>query len=194
MSIEKITEKILLEAEEKAGTSIGEGKAKAEEILKLAKEKAANLIDASRIKALEDKEVLIARRKSVADIDSQKVILLEKQKIIKSCFEASIQQIVNMEEAKYIDLLVNLGIKSRIKKGVLVFNKKDRETIGEKVVSSLNAKIDGADFELGKDEVKVEGGYLLICGKTSINNTIEALVEESKGSLTGKVAEILFSN
>ena len=35
-------------------------------------------------------------------------------------------------------------------------------------------------------------GYMLMCGQTFINNTIEALVEEARPELTAEVAKMMF--
>ena len=97
-----------------------------------------------------------------------------------------------MNEADYTDLLTALGKNSGLTAGQLIFNEKERATIGQKVVDALNAAIPGGSFALSEETRKLRGGYMLMCGQTFINNTIEALVEEARPELTAEVAKMMF--
>lgn len=192
MSIEKITSKILSEASELKEKTLGEARAQSDAVLAEAEKKAQEMVEAGRKRGLEEKEKIISRRKSVADIDCRKVFLAKKQELIGQCFEKAVDNIISMEEAEYIDLLTALGTDSGMTAGQLIFNESERAAIGQKVVDALNSKVKGGNFTLAEETRKLRGGYMLMCGQTFINNTIEALVEEAIPELTAEVAKMMF--
>lgn len=192
MSIEKITSKILSEASELKEKTLGEARAQSDAVLAEAEKKAQEMVEAGRKRGLEEKEKIISRRKSVADIDCRKVFLAKKQELIGQCFEKAVDNIISMEEAEYIDLLTALGTDSGMTAGQLIFNESERAAIGQKVVDALNSRIEGGSFSLSEETRPLRGGYMLMCGQTFINNTIEALVEEARPELTAEVAKMMF--
>lgn len=192
MSIEKITTAI-----------IDEAKAESEQILNSAAIKSSGVIDQlkKRIKieteeavaaAKEEREKIISRRKSVADIDAKKIVLQKKQELIDKSFDDAIESLLSMEEGKYIDFLANLGKSSGFKEGNLIFNEKERDAIGEKVVAKLQADVTGGQFKLSQETRNLKGGYMLQKGQIYINNSVEAIVDEKRQELTGDVASIMF--
>ena len=192
MSIEKITSKIMGEAEDARTQVMTEAEAQRDAILREAEEKGKTLVHDEQARGEAEKEKIISRRKSVADIDCRKVILQKKQELISECFEKAVDAIITMDEEEYLQLLVALGKKTGLKKGLLIFNKKEKETIGEKVTAALNEAVGGA-FTVAEETRDIRGGYLLQSGRVYINNTIEALVEESRDELSIEVASMLFS-
>ncbi|MGN1333915.1 MAG: V-type ATP synthase subunit E [Anaerovoracaceae bacterium] len=192
MSIEKITSKILSEASELKEKSLSEARKESDAVLAEAEKKAQEIIEDSKKRGLEEKEKIISRRKSVADIDCRKVFLAKKQELIGQCFDKAVDEIISMDEADYIGLLTALGTGSGMTAGQLIFNEKERAAIGQKVVDALNSAAEGRNFVLSEETRKVRGGYMLMCGQTFINNTIEALVEEARPELVAEVAKIMF--
>ena len=109
MSIEKITSKILSEASELKEKTLSEARKESDAVLAEAEKKAQEMIEDSKKRGLEEKEKIISRRKSVADIDCRKVFLAKKQEIIGQCFDKAVDEIISMDEADYIGLLTALG-------------------------------------------------------------------------------------
>ena len=97
-----------------------------------------------------------------------------------------------MEEDQYVDFLINLGKQTGEKQGQLIFNKKDKETVGEKVCQKLNETSEDAKFELADETRNIKGGFIMQVGKVYINNSVEALVAENKDAINGEVAAMLF--
>ena len=186
MSIEKITSKILGDAETERDLMLADARAQSDAVLAEAEKHAAMLL------AEIEKQKIITRRKSVADIDCRKVLLAKKQELIEACFARAIDEITAMPEAAYIDLLVNLGKASGTKKGELIFNDREKQSIAEKVCGALNEAISGGSFAVSEKTGSMRGGYLLTADRTTINNTVEALVAEAKTALTAEAAKQLF--
>ena len=192
MSIEKITSKIISEASELKEKTLSEARVQSDAVLAEAQKKAQEMVEESKKRGLEEKEKIISRRKSVADIDCRKVFLAKKQELIGQCFDKAVDEIITMNEADYTELLTALGKNSGLTAGQLIFNEKERAAIGQKVVDVLNAAIPGGSFALSEETRKLRGGYMLMCGQTFINNTIEALVEEARPELVAEVAKMMF--
>ena len=192
MSIEKITSKIISEASELKDKTLSEARVQSDAVLAEAQKKAQEMVEESKKRGLEEKEKIISRRKSVADIDCRKVFLAKKQELIGQCFDKAVDEIISVDEADYTDLLTALGKNSGLTAGQLIFNEKERAAIGQKVVDALNAAIPGGSFALSEETRKLRGGYMLMCGQTFINNTIEALVEEARPELVAEVAKMMF--
>lgn len=192
MSIEKITSKIISEASELKEKTLSEARLQSDAVLAEAQKKAQEMVEESKKRGLEEKEKIISRRKSVADIDCRKVFLAKKQELIGQCFDKAVDEIISMNEADYTELLTALGKSSGMTAGQLIFNEKERAAIGQKVVDALNAAVTGGSFALSEETRKLRGGYMLMCGQTFINNTIEALVEEARPELVAEVAKMMF--
>ena len=192
MSIEKITSKIISEASELKEKTLSEAAAQSDAVLAEARKKAEDMVEDSRKRGVEEKEKIISRRKSVADIDCRKVFLAKKQELIGQCFDRAVDDIIAMDKDRYTELLTALGTNSGMTGGQLIFNENERAAIGQKVVDALNSRIEGGSFSLSEETRPLRGGYMLMCGQTFINNTIEALVEEARPELTAEVAKMMF--
>ena len=192
MSIEKITSKIISEAQELRDKTLSEAAAQSDAVLAEARKKAEEMVEDSRKRGAEEKEKIISRRKSVADIDCRKVFLAKKQELIGQCFDRAVDDIIAMDKDRYTELLTALGTNSGMTGGQLIFNENERAAIGQKVVDALNSRIEGGSFSLSEETRPLRGGYMLMCGQTFINNTIEALVEEARPELTAEVAKMMF--
>lgn len=192
MSLEKITSKILDEASGIKDSILSEAKANSDAILSEAKTRAEEALASLEKKGLEEKDLVIKRRQSVAQIDSKKVVLAKKQEIISDCFDKAVDQIIGMDQAKYINMLTGLGKASGINEGSLTFNADEKAKIGAKVVEGLNKN--GGKFELAKETGNMRGGYILKYKNTFVDNTIEALVNEHKIELAGEVSQMLFGD
>ena len=192
MSIEKITSKIISEAQELRDKTLSEAAAQSDAVLAEARKKAEDMVEDSKKRGVEEKEKIISRRKSVADIDCRKVFLAKKQELIGQCFDRAVDDIIAMDKDRYTELLTALGTNSGMTGGQLIFNENERAAIGQKVVDALNSRIEGGSFSLSEETRPLRGGYMLMCGQTFINNTIEALVEEARPELTAEVAKMMF--
>jgi V/A-type H+-transporting ATPase subunit E len=193
MSIEKITSAILEEAARESEEILNAADTKNRGVIRELEDRIEIETGVAIKRAEAERDKIISRRKSVADIDAKKIILAKKQDIINDCFDGAIDYIVGMEEAKYIEFLVSLGKNSGFKEGVLIFNAKDKDTIGQKVVEALEAEITDGKFEVSQETRKIRGGYILKKGKVYINNSVEAMVEAQRSEAMGEVAQILFS-
>lgn len=192
MSIEKITSKIVADAEASAKEFLKIEKQKSDGILKEAKDAAHSKIKLAEESGLSEKEKLITRKKSVADIDGKKMILQGKQELINACFDEAIDRITSMEQSKYVDFLAQMVKKTGETSGQLLMNDKERKNIGQDLVIKVKELIPGCNIELADEVRPIRGGFLLKNDLKYINGTVEALVDEGREALVLEVAKKLF--
>ncbi|MEG0291950.1 MAG: V-type ATP synthase subunit E [Anaerovoracaceae bacterium] len=192
MSIEKITSKIVADAEASAKEFLEIEKQKSDGILKEAKDAAHSKIKLAEESGLSEKEKLITRKKSVADIDGKKMILQGKQELINACFDEAIDRITSMEQSKYVDFLAQMVKKTGETSGQLLMNDKERKNIGQDLVIKVKELIPGCNIELADEVRPIRGGFLLKNDLKYINGTVEALVDEGREALVLEVAKKLF--
>ncbi|MBR3784794.1 MAG: V-type ATP synthase subunit E [Firmicutes bacterium] len=191
MSIEKITSKIVGDAEEKKKAVLAEAKAKADEILAAARKEADDFVSSETARGRQMKETLIERHGSVAAIDCRKLVLRQKQELLEDCFAQAVQALSQLPEEEYVDFLVALGKAAGEKEGALIFNERDKAAVGAKVCEKLSAAA-GGTFVVAEETRAIAGGFFLQAGKVFINNTVEALVAEHKEAMNSEVAGKLF--
>ena len=192
MSIEKITSKIISDAEAEAKVTLDESREKCEAIIAEAEAKAAQMIKDAEINGQADREKLIARRNSVADIDGRKLILHEKQKYIRSCFEKTGEKLASMEKNEYIDFLVSIVKNTGETEGELILNEKDSSAIGADLIGRLEKELPGSRFTLSNETRNIKGGFILKNGSVFMNGSVESLIESATEKLIGEVAGQLF--
>ena len=192
MSIEKITSKIIGDAQAEAEAALAQAHAERDEILAEAKAEAQRILSKAQADGSADKEKLISRRKAVADIDGRKIVLEEKQKLIADCFDQAVEKIVSMDAASYVDFLVRKLAAAGETSGELILNPADAERVGEKLTAAAAKAIPGSSFTLSDETRGIKGGFVLKKGSVYVNCAVEALVDEAREELVGDVAARLF--
>lgn len=192
MSIEKITSAIIDEAQTECEQIMNAARTKGNGTINALKKRIVEETEVAVRDAEEESKRIVSRRKSVADIDSKKIILAKKQELINRCFDEAVEYIVSIEEEKYIKFLTEAGKNSGLSQGALIFNKNERDKIGAKVVDALNKAVPEGKFTLSEETRNLRGGYMLQNGQVYINNSVEAMADEKRRELTGDVASILF--
>lgn len=192
MSIEKITSKILSDAENQSKILLDDAKSQADGIIAEATQKADEIVEKAQQNGAEEKKKLISRRKAVADIDGRKIVLQEKQQLIGECFDKAIEKITSMKKEDYLEFIVASVKNTGVIEGELILNQKDRDSVGMDLIGKLNSKMPGSKFTLSEEMRNIRGGFLLRNGSVYINGTIESLINEAKEELVGEVAKSLF--
>lgn len=192
MSIEKITSKIIGEAQEEAQAVLDQSRAAQEEILANARAEAQKILSQAEADGRSEKEKLISRRKAVADIDGRKIVLEEKQKLIADCFDKAVDRITSMDPDAYVDFLVRLLSSAGESSGELILNEADAQRIGGRLTEAAAEAIPGSRFTVSEETRNIKGGFLLKKGSVYVNCAAEAMVDEAREELVGDVAARLF--
>lgn len=192
MSIETITEKIRKAADEEAEALIVKAQADRDDILGKAEKQADAIRKEMEKKAAQDGVLFKERKVSVAELEARKLELGTKQTAITRSFALALERMSSMDQNAYVELLVKAVSEAGVKDGELLFNPKDRESIGKKVVDEVNGKDDTIKVTLAEDTIDAKGGFVLRKGSMEINATLETMVNAVKEAVTPEVVEALF--
>ncbi len=191
MNIENITKKIIDDAASERDAIINEAKNQAEEILANAKVKAEEIEARAESRGKQEHEKQLASKKAVAVIDGRNLTLEKKQDVINECFERAVSELQNMPEGEYLAYLKGCGEKAGVSEGEIVLNKRDREAYGEKLVEALNQSGDNK-LVLSDETRDIAGGLMIKVGRTYVNVSVDAVLEELHDELTVECAKVLF--
>lgn len=126
--IEKITGKIIEEANTDAKKIIDEAKADAEKIMNRYKEKSASA--AVEIEDAGSKQAKAQELKysSNAGLDARKTLLTQKQELLTEAFDKALEKLCSMPKDKYIDLLAKLAANAaQTGEEEIIFSSKDKD-------------------------------------------------------------------
>lgn len=195
--IEKITNRIREEAEADAAAVIAEANAKAEEILGGYREQAKQLYDELHEAGLAEAAASAERKIRNDQLRSRKATLGIKHVLVKDAYRQAHQEILNLPEEEYLELLTSYAVKaSSSGKEKVQLNEKDRARLGEKLIRQVNARLAEAGrpagLTLDERSVDIDGGLLLTENDISVNCSIDVLVDTLCEKLDRSVAGILF--
>jgi len=195
--IEKITGKIIEEANIDAKKIIDDAKSEAEKIINNYKEKAATA--AAEIEDTGSRQAKAHQMKysSNAGLEARKTLLLQKQELITQAFDKALAQLRAMPKDKYIDLLARLAANASYDgKEEIIFSPEDKEKYGNDVVKASNKLLKEKGKNAGltvSDKVRpILGGVIVARGDVEINCALDGLVRMEKDNLSAQVAQILF--
>ena len=196
--IEKITEKILGDAQAQAAAAVAEAKEEAAKIIAsyeaAAAEKKQKMVEMAEVQAAE----LERRMLSSAELDARKAILAQKQALIAQAFDAVKEKITTMDENSYIDFLCTLAAQSIIDgKEEVVLSAEDSQKFGQKVVDGANKILQQAgkvgELTLSEETRPFAGGLLLKSRNIEINCDLATVVNLLKDELSLEVAAALLN-
>jgi len=213
MSIESITEKIVSEANAFAADAISHAETEAKSIVQeydsIANKEFDQIVDAAYEKSRE-----IMNRADAQSMKEKRVSILSvKWEYLDNAFSAAIDMLGQMSEDEQVHLMSRLVMQYQCCDAELIFNKKDRERIGEKVVGAVKAGnagntgnaasagnaddtekavSDAFNVTLSERTGEFSGGLILKEGGIETNLTYEALVASRREQLEDEVIPILF--
>jgi V/A-type H+-transporting ATPase subunit E len=196
MEAEQVIEKILADAKAEADKIKNQAdeneaaeKAKLEEQLDEYRKQTDTLAQ----KAAEDEKshILAAARMHIA-----KEHLAEKRKILDEVFEKARQQLQNLPDNKYRELITKLMLDT-VETGneeVIIDNEEKR--IDEKLIKQINQKLGPerkANLKVSDEKQNIEAGFILRCDKINTNVSINVLLAQARKELEIELAKELFS-
>ena len=217
--LSRITDKILEEARRDAAQRLAEADAECKRISEEYAEKAKNITEASNA-AAKSEATEIAIRTRATEKTMQKNIMLELQsEMIDRAFETAKKEIRELDGEARLELLTGLLCaalwseyeaeqqradiygdgdgEQRIYE--ILLEKRDRDKLGEALLTSFKRKIVGKDMgdlpdrvRLSDDVANIDGGLVLRVGNVEINNSVDAIFSYLRPRLEAEVARILF--
>ncbi len=196
MPFEKITERILEEADIKAKNIKTDTKAKAKEILAEAGEQAEEvrsqiLSEAESSGAEEKKRILALTR-----LEVRNSVLSEKQKLVESVFREASKKLLSLSDSEYQKFIKNLLLKTVVTgdEEVIIVSG-DKKRIDKELLAEVNKSLvkDGrkGNLTLASETRDIQGGFILRSGGIEINSSLSALVDSIREEMGIKVLQTL---
>ena len=203
MGADKITSKILEDAERNANSIKSEAQMEADKILEDAKKEAEKRKKEIIKKGEKEAEMIKNRIIAEARLNAKKKMLKEREKLIGMAVEKLKEDLTKLpEKGEYKTLLSKLIIEGITSVGggevILELNERDYEAIDSKKLWEIENKVEEV---LKKPIIVKKGDVVDIIGgcivKTSDNskicdNSLEAVFERNLEDIKGKVAGLLF--
>ena len=195
--VEKITERILAEANEAADNAKSEAEAKAKEILEefegKAKQNYEQLVANGRIEAAAAAE----RKVRTAKLQAKKDILGTKQEFIDRAYTIAQESILALPEDEYVSLLAKKACEASVSgEEAVILNEDDRSALGQKVVEAANALLAAAgkkaSLVLSDETANIIGGLFLKQNDVSVNCSIDSIIGTFREDMDIEIAKVLF--
>ncbi len=194
---ERITQRILDDAQAKAESIKAEAAEKAKAVRDEAKQKAARKKEEILAQAGKDAEEQKRRILGVAQLEARKELLAAKQEMIGEAFQKSLDQLTARDEKSYLEsireMLLNL-----VETGTetVIFSARDLERISDHYWQDVNKALANkgkeGNLKLSQETRDIKGGFILQAGGVEMNCSFESLLEEKRDQLETEVATTLF--
>ncbi len=129
----------------------------------------------------------------IARMEAKKGILALKQQMVSESFDKACEMIVDLPAERYTALLAKLAVDaSDTKDEEIIFNARDRESIGQAVADAANRLLGGGKLTVSDETGNFAGGLVLRRGSVEAICTVELLVELCRNEMSADIAKVLF--
>jgi len=195
---EKITKRILEEAEQSAAAIVEEARKTAAEDLAAAQKKAEDILQQAAREATEAAAEHKKHKLAAIESELRKEVLATRRRLLESVFEKALTKLAAMAPEEQIKMMVSRILEAAPDgRGEILLTKKDAADLGpqllaavEKLYTSKGVK---PELTISKQTINATGGFVLKAGNIEYNNTFETLIKASKGDLEGQIVSVLFA-
>ena len=220
--IEKITEKIILEARADAEKITDEARKKALAVSKEYAEKASAVKNTLDEAALEEANAIAVRTKASLENAKRTALLAEQAEIIDEVFYEAYKSIRELNDEKYIAFLTTLAVSAltemsdaaeknlelygpdedceEVEKYEILLCKSNRDKCGDALLEAIHHSIIGRvppevveKLVVSGENANIDGGLILRYGSIESNCSLALLFERTRASIEGQVSRLLFS-
>jgi len=192
MSFERIRERIIKEAEDKASEIVENERQRLSSSLELFKEEETLKFEKLKLDREKLLEYDLKKKIDIAKLESKRKILSEKRILLDAFFKKVEENIVNVSKDQYLLFIKKLIIKDAPKVNAFVFlNMKDLERFKKELEEFLKQEFKGS-LKLSKEPADIKGGVVIKSKEFEIDDSIEAIIEEFKENNEIEIAKALF--
>lgn len=195
--IEKITARILSDAQAQAQAIQAEGEARVQAIGAEYEKKAREEYESLTGAGTQEAEQRVQRMDRTARLEAKKDVLAVKQELIAAAYAQAKERVLALPLEEYGAFLARLAAEAA-STGTeeVILNETDRARVGRQVVEKANAAaadrgIPGS-LTLSEATRPISGGLVLRQGDVEVNCTLDALLDQVRGTMDAEVAAILF--
>lgn len=218
--LDKITARILAEAQAEADRILAEAQAECDRIAADYAARAEQIRNTLTEETASDAKEYILRAKSTAATNKRNLILQTRGELIDDAFASALAHVNSLDAEKYGEILVGLLCAAFLEQieaekhalrfsheddtvepaaYEVILNVRDRDRLGDAVVRAakkkLAAKVDPAKLEklmLSTKTAVIDGGLVLRCGDVETNCSLTLIFAELREKLEAEVGRALF--
>ena len=195
--IEKISARILADAEAEAAAIRAQAEEKAAQIRAEYDRKLEDEQQRLTLEAQNEAQKQLERGQGAARMAARRQVLEKKQMLVDKVFRTAEQQLLSLPEADYTRLCAQLAAQASVTGSeALIFSEADRARVGEAAAALANELLAKAGrpakLTLDSETRPMRGGVILKNGLVETNCSIGTLVDGLRPELSGKVAGRLF--
>ncbi len=196
--IEKISARLIADAEREIAALNEETKSKCDEIRAEYERKAQEEYSSRMAEGVRQCATRAERLGSAAEMEAKKAILAFKQEMVAKAFADAAERLANLPREEYIAFLAGQAAAAAASGSEeLIFNERDKAAVGADVAKAANALLKDKGFPGAltvSDETRgISGGVIVRKGNIEVNCAVETLVQLRRSELASQVAEILFA-
>lgn len=195
--LEKLTGRILEEAQAEVNGIVDAANSKADKILTEKKSEAETIYQDKIKKGQMLADQRVDRITSVAKLEAKKLILGTKQEMIAQAFEVAIDKLTKLPEADYAKFLANLAAEaSNTGTEEIIFSDTDKVKYGVAVVEMANEILENsgkkASLTCSDKTADIKGGVIAKEGNIEVNCSFETIIRLKASELAPEVNGVLF--
>ena len=186
---EAIINRIIKDSQKIATSTSEEGVQKAQEIINAAENDAKIYRSKNRQESEREREDIIRRRITVANLEVKKLLLKAKQEIINKSFSQSADEI-RKDKKNYKKMLIKM-FEYAADNDTVTISQNDKDILTAQDVQKI-AKEKNITLKLNKSYGKFQGGVVLSNKQTDKNLTLEVELSSLRDEIEPEIAEMLF--
>lgn len=209
--IDKITEKIISDAREKAQKALDAAYAERDELISSANARARAVTSAYDERLEKQRSDAEMRAESANEQEKRNASLVARANLIERAFTEAHRRLSDMRGEEYFDFLTKLlagTVKEReaadaaIDAGTdeydefdryeLMLNSRDRAEFGERLVAFAGGKIGSKELALSDENADIDGGFILHWGRVYLNCSLAGLIRTARDTMEREVCDILY--
>ena len=188
MSKELIRERILSDAADEAQAIERSAKEKGDEIIALAMAKAEKERHETEAEAKEKFDSVQEKRAAAARLESSKIWLAEKRKVIDAIYALALERLVTLEKEQAVLLAERLIEKYAEKDDEIVFAE-NYKFVAEIALLPIVEKL---GLKISKDRIAISGGFILKGLKADKDLSYSALLATDRETYQAELAREIF--
>lgn len=196
-AVDRICERILADAQTQAAEIGRQAERQAAELRAGWEEKIEAERRRQQCEAQKAHDSRLAQGRSTATMAARQTLLKTKQKLVDEAFLQAEQRLLSLPVQTYTALCAHLAAEASVTgREELIFSEQERKMLGAAVTEQANRLLQEekrpAALTLSDETRSLRGGVIVKNGRIETNCAIEAMVEQLRPELTGKVAAVLF--
>ena len=191
--LDRLTQKIINDAQTQADNIIKEAEMQAQTVINEAKVKADKAYEEEMQSAQKKADAMLQGFESAANSQGRKLLLSAKHELIKKSFEKAKNELEGLSDTEYFEVIYKIAAKYKAQKpAFLMLCNADLKRIPADFEEKLS-KLSEGKISLSEKPAEIKNGFILSYGMAHENCSFDSLIGTDSEKLQDKVAQILFA-